>query len=52
MTTLPETGSAAVRRQLLDRTVRQVKDRNGRYDQQEILEVIDEEVAAARSDPR
>ena len=34
----------AVRRRLLDFTVRQVKDRNARYDQQEILDLIDEEV--------
>lgn len=34
----------AVRRRLLDFTVRQVKDRNARYVQQEILDLIDEEV--------
>ncbi|MCE2516033.1 MAG: hypothetical protein J4F37_13690 [Acidobacteria bacterium] len=39
----------AVRRCLLDFTVRQVKDRNARYDQQEILDLIDEEVGAARA---
>ena len=39
----------AVRRRLLDFTVRQVKDRNARYDQQEILDLIDEEVDAARA---
>ena len=40
----------AVRRRVLDLTVRQVKDRNARYDQQEILDLIDEEVDAARAD--
>ena len=34
----------AVRRRLLDFTVRQVKDRNARYGQSEILDLIDEEV--------
>ena len=37
----------AVRRRMLDLTVRQVKDRNARYNQQEILDLIDEEVDAA-----
>ena len=37
----------AVRRRLLDFTVRQVKDRNARYVQQEILDLIDQEVDAA-----
>ena len=41
----------AVRRRLLDLTVRGVKDRNSRFDQQEILDLIDEEVDAARADP-
>lgn len=40
----------AVRRRVLDLTVRQVKDRNARYDQREILDLIDEEVDAARAD--
>ena len=40
----------AVRRRVLDLTVRRVKDRNARYDQQEILDLIDEEVDAARAD--
>ncbi len=40
----------AVRRRVLDLTVRQVKDRNARYDQQEILDLIYEEVDAARAD--
>lgn len=40
----------AVRRRVLDLTVRQVKDRNARYDQQDILDLIDEEVDAARAD--
>ncbi len=39
----------AVRRRVLDLTVRQVKDRNAQYDQQEILDLIDEEVDAARA---
>ena len=41
----------AVRRRLLDLTVREIKDRNARYDQQEILDLIDEEVDAARASP-
>ncbi len=40
----------AVRRRVLDLTVRQVKERNTKYDQQEILDLIDEEVGAARAD--
>ena len=40
----------AVRRRLLDLTVREIKDRNARYDQQEIIDLIDEEVDAARAD--
>ena len=40
----------AVRRRVLDLTVSQVKDRNARYDQREILELIDEEVDTARAD--
>lgn len=39
----------AVRRRVLDLTVREVKDRNARYDQQEILDLIDEELDAARA---
>lgn len=39
----------AVRRRMLDLAVRQVKERNARYDQQEILDLIDEEVDAARA---
>lgn len=39
----------AVRRRVLDLTVREIKDRNARYDQQEILDLIDEEVNAARA---
>ncbi len=38
---------AAVRRRVLDLTVRAIKDRNARYDQQEILDLIDREVNAA-----
>jgi len=40
----------AVRRRVLDLTVREIKDRNAEYDQREILDLIDEEVAAARAD--
>jgi hypothetical protein len=40
----------AVRRRVLDLTVREIKDRNVRYDQQEILDLIDEELDAARAD--
>ena len=40
----------AVRRRVLDLTVREIKDRNARYEQQEILDLIDEEVDAARAD--
>ena len=41
----------AVRRRILDLTVRGIKDRNSRYDQQRILDLIDEEVDAARANP-
>lgn len=40
----------AVRRRVLDLTVGRVKDGNARYDQREILDLIDEEVDAARAD--
>jgi len=40
----------AVRRRVFDLTVREIKDRNAPYDQQEILDLIDEEVDAARAD--
>ncbi|MDE0538089.1 MAG: methionine repressor-like protein [Rhodospirillales bacterium] len=40
----------AVRRRVLDLTVRQVKNRNAGFDQREILDLIDEEVDAARAD--
>ena len=39
----------AMRRRVLDLTVRQIKDRNARNDQWEILKSIDEEVDAARA---
>ena len=39
----------AVRRRVLDLTVRQIKDRNVQQDQQAILDLIDEEVDAARA---
>ena len=38
----------AVRRRVLDLTVRQVKDRNAQYDQRKIFDLIDEEVIADR----
>ena len=41
----------AGRRRVLDLTVREIKDRNARYDQQQILDLIDDEVDAARADP-
>ena len=39
----------AVRRRVLDLTVRQIKDRNAQQDQQATLDLIDEEVDAARA---
>ena len=39
----------SVRRRVLDLTVRQIKDRNAQQDQQAILDLIDEEVDAARA---
>ena len=39
----------AVRRRVLDLTVHEIKDRNARHDQQKILDLIDEEVDAARA---
>lgn len=39
----------AVRRRVLDLTVGEIKDRNAGYDQQEILDLIDAEVEAARA---
>lgn len=40
----------AVRRQVLDLTVRGIKDRNAGYDQQELIDLIDEEAGTARAD--
>jgi hypothetical protein len=40
----------ALRHRVLDLTVREIKDRNVRYDQQEILDLIGEELDAARAD--
>lgn len=40
----------AARCRVLDLTVGRVKDGNARYDQREILDLIDEEVDAARAD--
>ena len=40
----------AVRRRLVELTVSEIKDRNARYDQSEILAIIDEEVDAGRED--
>ena len=39
----------AVRRRVLDLTVRQVKDHYNGYDQREILDLFDDEVDAARA---
>ena len=39
----------AVRRRVLDLTVRQIKDRNAQQDQQALLDLVDEEVDAARA---
>jgi len=39
----------AVRRRLFDLTVREIKDRNARYEQREILDLIDAETDAARA---
>ena len=39
----------AVRRRVLELTVNRVKERNARYDQQGLLDLIDEEVDAARA---
>ena len=39
----------AVRRRVLDLTVSKVKKRNADYDQREILDLIDDEVSAARA---
>ena len=39
----------AVRRLVMEATVRQVKDRTARYAQHELLDLIDEEVDAARA---
>jgi len=39
----------AVRRRLFDLTVREIKDRNARYDQQEILDLIDAETITERA---
>ena len=39
----------AVRRRVLELTVKQVKDRNAGYDQQAILDLIDDEVATGRA---
>ena len=40
----------AVRQHVLDVTVREIKNRNASQDQQKILDLIDEEVAATRAD--
>ncbi|MXY63667.1 MAG: hypothetical protein F4128_08875 [Gammaproteobacteria bacterium] len=41
--------NAAVRRSVLELTVRQVKERNAEFDQQELLDMIDQEVSAVRA---
>lgn len=40
----------AVRRRVLDLTVREIKERNAEREQQEILDLIGEEVDAVRAD--
>ena len=40
----------AVRRRVFDLTVNQVKERNAELDRQETLDLIDDEVSAARAD--
>ncbi len=40
----------AVRKRVFDLTVREIKDRNAEYDQQQILELIDQEVDVVRAD--
>ena len=42
----------AVRHRVFELTVRQLKDRNVRYDPQEILELVDDEVDAVRAGRR
>ena len=42
----------AVRRRVFDRVVSRIEDRNAVFDQQEILDAIDEGVTAARKEPR
>ena len=39
----------AVRRRVFDLTVGQIKERNAEYDQQDILDLVDEEVSTARA---
>ena len=39
----------AVRRRVFDLTVSQIKERNAGHDQSELLDLIDEEVSAARA---
>ena len=48
MSDLSQFVNDAVRRRLVELTVSKIKDRNARYDQSEILAIIDEEVDAAR----
>ncbi|MDZ7760102.1 MAG: ribbon-helix-helix domain-containing protein [Desulfovermiculus sp.] len=40
----------AVRKQIFDLTVNEIKGRNAQYDQQHILELIDQEVDAVHAD--
>ncbi len=47
---LSEFVNEAVRRHIFDLTVSQIKNRNATYNQEEILDLIDEEVDAARAD--
>lgn len=41
--------NSAVRRSVLELTVHQVKERNAEFDQQELLDMIDQEVSAVRA---
>ncbi len=40
----------AVRQRIFDLTVSEIKDRNAEYDQQQILDLIDQEVDAVHAD--
>lgn len=48
--TIPEKTDRAVRKRVLDLTVSEIKGRNVEYDQQQILELIEQEVDAVHAD--